>query len=100
RAIREVGPRQVRGDHPGRRLIALDERRVRRAARQRLDAGRATPREEVKESCARQVRLEDGEQGLLDTIADGTRARARRLEPEAPGGPGDDPARVSHRQTP
>ena len=76
----EVGPREVRGDDRGRARVALDEGRVRRATRQRLDPGRAATREEVEERGAAEVRLEDREQRLLDPVAQRPRPVAGRVE--------------------
>ena len=60
-----------------RRRVALDEGRVGGPARERLDAGRAAAREQVEDPGARQVGLEDGEQRLLDAVAERPRALRR-----------------------
>ena len=46
----QVGPAEVGGDDRGRALVPLDERRVRGAARQGLDAGRAGAGEQVEDT--------------------------------------------------
>ena len=66
----EPGPGEVGGDDRGRALVALDEGGARGAARERLDPGRPGAREQVQEPGIAQVRLEDGEERLLDPVGD------------------------------
>ena len=93
----QAGLAEVGRDDRGGALVPLDEGRVRRAARQRLDPGRAAAGEQVEDARAAQVRLEDREQGLLDAVAERPGRVAGRLEPDPAGGAGDDPAGVRHR---
>ena len=76
---------QVRLDDPDGAGVALDEGGVGGAPRERLDAGRAAPREQVQEPWPRQVRLEDREQGLLDPVAERPGPLPGRLEADASG---------------
>ena len=88
---------QVGIDRADRRPVLFHEDRVGGPARQGLDAGGATAREEVEEAGAREVRLEDREERLLDPVAERPGPLRRRPQPHAPGTPGDDPPGVSHR---
>ena len=58
------------------------------------------PGEQVEDVGARQVRVEDREQRLLDPVGQRARARTGRLEPDAARRPGDDPAGVAGRHVP
>ena len=81
--------------------VALDEDRPRRAARERLDPGRAAAGEEIQDARADEVRLEDREERLLHPV--GQRPRPlprRRRQPAARRAPGDDPPGVSHSSRP
>ena len=65
--------------------VALDERRPRGAARQRLDPGGAAAREQVEDRRAAEVGLEDREQRLLDPVGERPGPVARSDERRAPG---------------
>ena len=97
----EVRPGEVRGDDRGR-----PPGRVRRTSRRAAPRDSASmpaaplPANRSRTGRARQVRLEDREQRLLDAIGQRPRARPGRLEPDAARRAGDDPAGVSHAGSP
>src|SRR5438309_8638758 len=70
----EPGRREVATERLDRLGPALDERRACRAARQRLDAQRASAREEIEDPRPFELRLEDRKERLADAI--GCRAGA------------------------
>ena len=91
-AVRESGRREILPQRLQRLGRALDEHDTCRAPRERLDAERARPREEVEDTSVAEYGLEDREERLADPVRRRTgRAAARRVERPALGAPGDDP---------
>ena len=83
-------------DHLHGSRVAFHEGRVGGAARQCLDPGRATPREQVQDDGPAQVRVEDREEGLLDAVTERPGPLPRRLEADRAGRARDDAAGVRH----
>ena len=87
---------QVLGNDACCPSVLLDEHRALRTARQRLDAGRAAPREQVEHDGSRQLWLENGEECLLDPVCQRSRAGPGRQEPDSARRTGDHAAGLGH----